>query len=84
MGTGSAPLLHAAEYFHVQPAQTLLVGDSSNDVEAARAAGMNVVCVTYGYNHGEDIRESAPDALVDSLAELPQLFARERRAGAAV
>ena len=78
------PLLHAAEYFHVQPAQTLLVGDSSNDVEAARAAGMNVVCVTYGYNHGEDIRESAPDALVDSLAELPQLFARERRAGAAV
>jgi phosphoglycolate phosphatase len=35
---------------------------------------MGIVCVTYGYNHGEDIRESQPDALIDSLAELPVLF----------
>jgi phosphoglycolate phosphatase len=43
-------------------------------VRAARAAGMPVICVTYGYNHGKDIRESNPDAVVDSLTELPKLL----------
>jgi phosphoglycolate phosphatase len=72
------PLLHAAEYFGVAPADALLIGDSANDVKAARAAGFGIVCVTYGYNHGDDIRVSAPDAVVDSLAELPELFALPR------
>jgi phosphoglycolate phosphatase len=54
-----------------------------NDVNAARAAGFGIVCVTYGYNHGNDIRASAPDALIDSLAELPELFALARRVNAA-
>jgi len=64
------PLLHACKYFGITPEQGLLVGDSSNDVEAARAAGMPVICVPYGYNHGHDIRESHPDAVVASLAEV--------------
>jgi phosphoglycolate phosphatase len=33
---------------------------------------MPVICVSYGYNHGHDIRESGPDAVIDSLAELPK------------
>jgi len=61
------PLLHACKHFGITPDHGMLVGDSSNDVEAARAAGMPVICVTYGYNHGHDIRESHPDAVVDSL-----------------
>ncbi len=76
------PLLHAARHFAVQPAQSLLIGDSINDVKAAKAAGFRIVCVTYGYNHGADIRASNPDALIDSLAELPELFARRQRANA--
>jgi phosphoglycolate phosphatase len=64
------PLLYAAEFFSVKPAQSLLVGDSVSDVKAARAAGFQVACVSYGYNHGEDIRLSHPDAVIDSLAEL--------------
>jgi phosphoglycolate phosphatase len=68
------PLLHAAQHFGVDPGESLLIGDSVNDVEAARAAGFRIVCVTYGYNHGDDIRASNPDALVDSLAELSDLF----------
>lgn len=68
------PLVHAARHFRVAPEDALLIGDSANDVRAARAAGMGIVCVTYGYNHGKDIRESQPDALIDSLAELPVLF----------
>lgn len=74
------PLLHAAEHFSVAPADALLIGDSSNDVEAARAAGFGIVCVSYGYNHGRDIRTSAPDAVIDSLAELSRLFTPPRRA----
>ncbi|OGI39153.1 MAG: hypothetical protein A2140_03255 [Candidatus Muproteobacteria bacterium RBG_16_62_13] len=66
------PLLHACRHFGITPDHGVLVGDSSNDVQAARAAGMPVICVTYGYNHGHDIRDSHPDAVVDSLIEVPQ------------
>ena len=66
------PLLHACKHFGISPDRGLLAGDSGNDVKAARAAGMPVICVSYGYNHGHDIRESSPDAVIDSLAELPK------------
>ena len=65
------PLLHACKHFGITPDHGVLVGDSANDVQAARAAGMPVICVPYGYNHGHDIRESHPDQVVESLAELP-------------
>jgi len=76
------PLLHAAEHFSVFPADALLIGDSTNDVKAARAAGFRIICVSYGYNHGEDIRTSEPDAVVDSLAEIPEILQCPRRANA--
>ncbi len=69
-----APLLHAAERLGADPRESLMVGDSRSDVKAARAAGFAVVCVSYGYNHGEDIRLERPDAVIDSLAELPGLL----------
>lgn len=64
-----APLLHAARHFGVAPADALMVGDSKSDVAAARAAGFQIVCMSYGYNHGEDIRAYGPDAVIDSMAE---------------
>lgn len=69
-----APLLHAAGFFGVAPERSLMVGDSISDVRAARNAGFAVACVTYGYNHGNDIRDAGPDLVVDSLAELPALL----------
>ena len=69
-----APLLYAAQQLNVKPEESLMIGDSMHDVDAGRAAGFQVVCVSYGYNHGHDIRESNPDAVIDSLAELPALF----------
>ena len=77
------PLLHATQHFSLAPEDAVLIGDSANDVKAARAAGFGIVCVTYGYNHGHDIRSSNPDALVDSLAELPKLFVLPGQASAA-
>lgn len=68
------PLLYAAEFFGAGPEQCLMVGDSVSDVKAARAAGFAIVCVSYGYNHGEDIRNYHPDAVIDSLAELKDLL----------
>jgi phosphoglycolate phosphatase len=69
------PLLHAARFFGVAPESALMIGDSINDVRAARAAGFAVVCVPYGYNHGHDIREADPDAVIDSLEALRDLLA---------
>ena len=69
------PLLHAARHFGIEPTAGLMVGDTHNDVEAARAAGYRVVGVSYGYNHGRPIHDERPDAVIDSLHELPALFA---------
>lgn len=70
------PLQHACAHFGIDPQHGVLVGDSQSDVQAARAAQMPVICVTYGYNHGHDIRESGPDAVIDSLADLPRYLRR--------
>lgn len=64
------PLLHCLRHFDMKAADTLMVGDSSNDVGAARAAHIPVVALSYGYNHGVPIADSQPDWLVDSLAAL--------------
>jgi phosphoglycolate phosphatase len=53
-----------------------MVGDSSNDAKAARAAGCPVVLVRYGYNHGEPIETAGADALIDRLDEVPALLPR--------
>lgn len=69
-----APLLYGAEFFRVSPDKALMIGDSVSDVEAARAAGFRIVCMSYGYNHGADIRSANPDVVIDSFAELENLF----------
>ena len=69
-----APLLYAASYFNIEPRRALMIGDSVSDVKASRAAGFQIVCMSYGYNHGNDIRSANPDAVIDSFAELNTLF----------
>lgn len=64
------PLLRTCECLGTSPARTLMIGDSSNDARAARAAGCPVLLVTYGYNHGEPVRAVDADGFIDSLAEL--------------
>jgi phosphoglycolate phosphatase len=68
------PLHYAADHFGLEHSTCLMVGDSSNDVAAARAAGFAAICVPYGYNHGADIRDADPDLVVDDLRQLAELF----------
>ncbi len=68
------PLLETCKALATLPARTLMVGDSSNDAAAARAAGCPVVLVSYGYNHGQSVLDAGADAVVDSLTELPGLL----------
>ena len=64
------PLLKTCEALGSAPASTLMVGDSSNDARAARAAGCPVVLVSYGYNHGEPVSGVDTDGVVDRLDQL--------------
>ncbi|MEC7548183.1 MAG: phosphoglycolate phosphatase [Pseudomonadota bacterium] len=64
------PVLHACKELGISVENTLMVGDSRADIQAAKSAGVASVAVTYGYNHGEDIRGSAPDLVIDSLNQL--------------
>lgn len=65
------PLLYAAEKMGVVPENALMIGDSISDVKAARAAHFHIICMSYGYNHGKDIREANPDVVIDSMAAFP-------------
>ena len=69
------PLLHIAERLGMAPARLLVIGDSDNDTQAARAAGCPVACVPYGYRGGREVRELDCDAIVQSLVQACELIA---------
>ncbi|MBL4711973.1 MAG: phosphoglycolate phosphatase [Gammaproteobacteria bacterium] len=67
------PLIMSAEKLSVSPEASLMIGDSMSDVNAARAANFSIICMSYGYNHGEDIRDYDPDAVIDTMTEIKDL-----------
>lgn len=66
------PLKHIMARLGVPSEQTLLIGDSDNDIAAARAAGIDSICVTYGYNQGRDPHSLGASLVLDTLADLPR------------
>ena len=68
------PLLMTCQALGSAPSRTLMIGDSSNDAAAARAAGCPVVLVSYGYNHGEPVAAVGADAVVDRIDDIPRLL----------
>lgn len=73
------PILHACALLGSQPAANLHIGDSANDIDAARAAGSPVLCVPYGYNEGRLVDSADCDALVSSLVEAARFVADRGR-----
>lgn len=63
------PLHYACKLLDARPQDTLMIGDSQNDVQAARAADMAVVAVPYGYNEGQGVQNLGADAIVSSIDE---------------
>jgi phosphoglycolate phosphatase len=64
------PLIKTCEVLGFEPSQVLMIGDSSNDAQAAHAAGCKLVLLSHGYNHGQPIREVPANLHLDSLAEI--------------
>ena len=67
-----APLLEAVRQLEVDVSQSLMVGDNIHDVEAAHAAEMRCIAVTYGYHHRPPSEFNA-DYLIDRFGELLSL-----------
>lgn len=63
-------LWHVLAQAAVPASQALFVGDSRNDIQAAKAAGVKSLAVRYGYNHGEPIETANPDYVVDNLYQV--------------
>lgn len=76
------PLLHVAQVLAIPPAAACMVGDSANDMRAARAAGFVPVAVAYGYGHAAEVAATGPETLLGALTELPAwIEARNRMQG---
>ncbi|KGQ27044.1 phosphoglycolate phosphatase [Gallibacterium anatis CCM5995] len=65
-----APLFYLCGKFGILPKELLFVGDSKNDILAARAAGCSVVGLTYGYNYNIPIADSHPDWVFSDFAQI--------------
>ena len=68
------PLQHVCQKFGIEATQAVVVGDSINDIQAAKAAGIPIICVNYGYNQGLDLTTFGPDAIIGSFKELTELL----------
>jgi len=64
------PLLHVCETLHISVEDSVMIGDSKNDILAANACGMDSIGVTYGYNYGEDIAVHKPTLIIDDFSKL--------------
>ena len=64
------PALYACNELDSKPEDTLFVGDSQTDIQCARAAGCDVVCMKDGYNHGIDPQTLGADGVIRTFAEL--------------
>jgi len=71
------PVLYSGERLGVPPSSIVVIGDSANDVQAARAAGARVFCVPYGYNEGEPVEQLDCERIVGTIEEAAQVLAAE-------
>ena len=69
-----APLIHVCEKFNVSIEDAVMVGDSKNDILAAKACGMQSIGLSYGYNYGEPLERENPDVVFDNFADIAKLF----------
>ena len=69
-------LLHLMDRLAVAPEDTLMIGDTTHDLELARNAGAAALAVAYGAHDREGLARLAPLATVHSIAEMREWLAR--------
>ena len=70
----STPLLYVCEKMGFKPENAVMIGDSKNDIIAAKKAGIKSVAVNYGYNYGEDVSVYKPDIIINKFTELTEVL----------
>jgi len=68
------PLLKACEYFNTHTNEAVMIGDSKNDILAAKNANIKSILVTHGYNQGENLEIYKPDFILNSLKEIKDIL----------
>ena len=76
-----APFLHACRILEASPGESVVIGDSANDAEGARAAGCGVLLVSYGYSEGRDVRSLDCDGVFDTFGEAAERLVSRRAPG---
>jgi phosphoglycolate phosphatase len=64
------PLLHVCNKLNISIEESVMVGDSKNDIQAANACNMQSIGLTYGYNYGENISVHNPSIVFDDFADI--------------
>lgn len=72
------PLLHVCETLNFSVEQSVMIGDSRNDMLAGQNANMDTLGLSYGYNYGQDIRELNPTEAFDHFADLVAWIMKDR------
>jgi len=70
----ATPLFYLANEMNISKEKCVMIGDSKNDILAAKNSGMGSIGVSYGYNYNENISDYNPTLVVDNFADLQQLF----------
>jgi len=70
----ATPLFYLANEMNISKEKCVMIGDSKNDILAAKNSGMESIGVSYGYNYNENISDYNPTLVVDNFADLQQLF----------
>lgn len=68
------PLFHACQHLSTEIDQAVMIGDSKNDILAAKAANMPSIGLTYGYNYGEPISHYEPELVFEDFGQLLSIF----------
>jgi phosphoglycolate phosphatase len=68
------PVLEAMKQLGCSARETVMIGDSENDVNAGKRAGTYTCAVSYGFRSADELRETEPDALIERFDQLKDVF----------
>jgi phosphoglycolate phosphatase-like HAD superfamily hydrolase len=71
------PILLAAQKMGIRPQECLMIGDTTVDMRAGKAAGAQTIGVLCGFGEEDELRQLGADLILSSTSDLPELFAEK-------